>query len=127
MSFAKLVGKTQGAVSKRLRRGDWLWEDKVLVVEAATGVSRFALHPLIYPIETPATATGGAPEVEQRPSASGAHPSDMSRKGLDTPPPAPTSTGGGSPSPSSGMNPADPSTGVLADSPVEGCVSGWQP
>ena len=150
--FAKLVGKTQGAVSKRLKRGKWVWDNKVLLVEAATGISRFALHPLIYPIETPATATGGAPELDMRSSGSGAHASGSSRKGLDTaspggfalvapggaphssdmsgpdldtPPSGSSSTGGGTLS--TGTSPADPSIGRLADAPIEGCVSQVQP
>ncbi len=124
--MGRLVDKHQTTVRERLLKGQPLWAEHVLAVEAATGISRHELRPDIYPLETPATATGGAPDPGLRPSVSGAHPSELSRKGLDMPPSAPTSTEGGTPIASSGMTSADPSRGLLADLPREGCVSGWQ-
>lgn len=49
--LAKIVGKTQSAVSKRLAAGLPLWAEAVLPVEAATGVSRHDLRPDLYPRE----------------------------------------------------------------------------
>lgn len=55
--FGKLVGRTQGAVSKKLAKGEWIWPETALTVEAATGISRHDLRPDIYPIE-PASPDG---------------------------------------------------------------------
>lgn len=52
-AFAKLIGQTQQAVSKRLKKGLPLQPEHVLTVEAATGVSRFALRPDIYGQDVP--------------------------------------------------------------------------
>lgn len=49
--FAALVGRTQGAISKRLKDGRPLQAEHVLVVEDATGISRHDLRPDIYPRE----------------------------------------------------------------------------
>ena len=49
--MAKLIGRTQGAISKRMRSGKPIWPEAVLPVEAATGVSRHDLRPDLYPRE----------------------------------------------------------------------------
>lgn len=51
-AFAKLIGQTQQAVSKRLKKGLPLQPEHVLTIEAATGVSRFELRPDIYGKDT---------------------------------------------------------------------------
>lgn len=48
---AKMMGVTQGAISKRLRAQKPIWPEQVLAVEAATGVPRYELRPDIYPRE----------------------------------------------------------------------------
>ena len=59
--LAKLIGKSQGAISKRLRSAKPIWAEDVLAVEAATGVSRHELRPDIYsPEEYAASPTTGA-------------------------------------------------------------------
>jgi len=57
VAMAKLLGVTQGAVSKWASRGE-LPTDHVLRVEAATGVSRHDLRPDIF---------GAAPELPAQP------------------------------------------------------------
>lgn len=64
-AMAKLCEVTQGAVSKRIRGDQPIWPDKVLKVEAATGISRHELRPDLYPREEPPA----------HPSASGTLPS----------------------------------------------------
>jgi DNA-binding transcriptional regulator YdaS (Cro superfamily) len=54
--FATLVGKTQGAISKRLAAGQSCWAEDVLKVEEATGISRHDLRPDLYPREDGAAA-----------------------------------------------------------------------
>ena len=49
MSFAALIGRTQGAISKMLRDERPLPAEHVLAVEEATGISRHDLRPDIYP------------------------------------------------------------------------------
>lgn len=59
---AKFMNRTQSAISKRLKRGDSIWTEVVIAVEAETGISRFELRPDIYPIEEaplPGTPPGG--------------------------------------------------------------------
>ena len=48
-AFARLVGKSQTSVHGLLRDGKSLWAESVLVVEAATGVSKHSLRPDLYP------------------------------------------------------------------------------
>jgi len=50
-AMARLLGKTQGAISKRLASRKGVWSEDALVVEAATGISRHALRPDLYPDE----------------------------------------------------------------------------
>lgn len=50
--MAKIVGKTQSAVSKRLASRKGVWGKDVFKVEAATGVSRHRLRPDLYPDES---------------------------------------------------------------------------
>ena len=45
----RFVGKHQTTVRERLLKGQPLWAEHVLAVEAATGVSRHDLRPDIYP------------------------------------------------------------------------------
>lgn len=54
-AMAKLAGKTQSAVSRRLAAKLPIWSDNglVLKVEEATGISRHVLRPDIYPLEEP--------------------------------------------------------------------------
>lgn len=55
VSFACLIGRTQGAVSKMLKAERPLPAEHVLKVEEATGISRHDLRPDLYPREaTPA-------------------------------------------------------------------------
>lgn len=130
-ALSRLLSVAQPSVWGWVHRMKRLPAERVLQVEAATGVSRHDLRPDIYPIETPAAATGGAPAAAMQTPAVGAHTSDLSRKGLDTPSPVPPRAGDGAPlpspdCPSTGVSPADPSCGLPADFPHEGCVSGWQ-
>jgi len=48
VAFARLIGVSQQAVSKRLKAGLPLQPEYVLKVEAATGVSRYELRSDIY-------------------------------------------------------------------------------
>ena len=48
---ARLLGLSQTSVWKWVNRGKALPAEHVLAVEAATGISRHALRPDIYPIE----------------------------------------------------------------------------
>ena len=50
-ALARIVGVSQQAVFKWIRRGKQLPPEHVLAVEAATGVSRYDLRPDIYPLE----------------------------------------------------------------------------
>lgn len=50
-AFGRLIGKRQSTVHDWVRLGKPLPAEYVLRVEAATGVSRHALRPDIYPIE----------------------------------------------------------------------------
>ena len=52
-AMARLLGISQPAVWKWVNSGKPLPPEHVLAVEAATGISRHALRPDIYPIETP--------------------------------------------------------------------------
>lgn len=52
MPLAKIAGCTQGNISQLVRRGSLLPVRFVLAVEAATGVSRHALRPDIYPLSS---------------------------------------------------------------------------
>jgi DNA-binding transcriptional regulator YdaS (Cro superfamily) len=52
VAFARLIGVTQGAVSKWLREQKHLPDKHVLAVEAATGVPKEQLRPDLYPPET---------------------------------------------------------------------------
>lgn len=59
--LGSLIGKTQGAISKRLTAGKLIWEGSALTVEDELGVSKHRLRPDIYPIEnteSPATRVG---------------------------------------------------------------------
>lgn len=47
-ALAKKIGSTQGHVSKWLER-EYIPAEKVLPIERATGVSRHALRPDLYP------------------------------------------------------------------------------
>jgi DNA-binding transcriptional regulator YdaS (Cro superfamily) len=47
-AFARLTKKGQSSVHALLRDGKPLWAEKVLTVEAATGVSKHRLRPDIY-------------------------------------------------------------------------------
>lgn len=51
-ALARLIGKHQTTVFERIRDLKDLWAEDVLVVEAATGISRHELRPDIYPPET---------------------------------------------------------------------------
>lgn len=53
-ALARVCGKQQPAISKRLRAGKPAEPDEVLAIEAATGISRHDLRPDIYPVEDPA-------------------------------------------------------------------------
>lgn len=69
---AEFMGYTQGAISKRLARGGWIWAENVLAVEAATGVSRYDLRPDIYPREntqSPLSTRGDMPAGAGAPNA----------------------------------------------------------
>ena len=60
VAYAKLVGRSQAAVSERLNGGKPMWAEDVLAVETATGISRHALRPDLYPMEdAPAPARDG--------------------------------------------------------------------
>lgn len=48
-AYARRFGRPQQTVSDRLRRGDLIWAEDVLAVEAATGVSRHDLRADLYP------------------------------------------------------------------------------
>ncbi len=66
VATAKLLGVTQGTVSKWVQAHRLLPAEHVLRVEAATGISRHQLRPDIYPLpEVPAgrTVGTGAPVV----------------------------------------------------------------
>ena len=60
-NLARIIGKTQSAVSKRLRSGKPIWPEDVLKVEDATGISRHDLRPDIYPLESGADGAGSPP------------------------------------------------------------------
>lgn len=47
-AFAKLIGQSQQAVSKRLKKGLPLQPEYVLIVAAATGIPKEQLRPDIY-------------------------------------------------------------------------------
>lgn len=77
--MAKICGRTQGAVSKRLKAGRSAWPDSILKIEAETGVPCWALDPEFYPPEkyqTPGAGLGVAPAGFGRLSA-GAPPADQ--------------------------------------------------
>jgi len=60
-AMARLTGKHQTTVRERLLKGQPLWAENVLTVEAATGISRHDLRPDIYPRDlapAPETAAG---------------------------------------------------------------------
>jgi DNA-binding transcriptional regulator YdaS (Cro superfamily) len=54
---SRVVGKSQQAISSRIKARKPLWADKVLVVEERTGISRHRLRPDIYPLPQSALAT----------------------------------------------------------------------
>lgn len=75
--MAALIGRTQGAISKRLAQRKPIWPEKVLEVEAATGISRHELRPDFYPIENSESSAVGvdtAPAVNT--NAAGAEHAD---------------------------------------------------
>lgn len=47
-ALSRRIGKSQQAISDRLRAGDPLWPEHVLVVEEVTGISRHRLRPDVY-------------------------------------------------------------------------------
>ena len=55
-AFADIVGCTQGNIWQLLRKGSLLPAQYVLKAEAKTGISRHALRPDLYPLETRAAA-----------------------------------------------------------------------
>ena len=57
-AVARLVGKTQSAVSKRLSSGAGIWPEDALTVERESGISRYALRPDLYPREDILPAKG---------------------------------------------------------------------
>ncbi|WP_083951175.1 YdaS family helix-turn-helix protein [Sphingobium abikonense] len=61
--FAKICHCTQGNVSQLIRRGSLLPGRFVLNVEDATGVSRHALRPDIYPLQAPRRIEFGSDQV----------------------------------------------------------------
>lgn len=61
-AMARIAGKTQGAVSKRIAAGLACWPENVLAIEEATGISRHDLRPDIYPREAFAPRGGEAVE-----------------------------------------------------------------
>lgn len=69
VATARLLGVTQGAVSKWVRKGLPLPPEHVLKIEAASGVSKHDLRPDIYPRETlapvsPSSAQGAPSDME---------------------------------------------------------------
>lgn len=72
-AFGRIIGRPQTTVSTWLREGRELPAEHVLAVEAATGVSKHALRPDIYPDEStgadaaPDHAAATAPAREVRP------------------------------------------------------------
>lgn len=68
-AMARLLNISQPAVWKWVNRHKVLPPQYVLAVEAATGVSRHALRPDIYPIEMPDTHAGGSPAAATIPPA----------------------------------------------------------
>lgn len=85
--MGQLLGITQGAVSKRLRRGQPCWAEATLLVEAKTGVSKHNLRPDLYPpardplgqppAAEPSLSAGGSISVPGAPSS----PSGSARTG----------------------------------------------
>lgn len=60
--LGELCGRTQGAVSKRLKSGKAIWDSGILDVEAEAAVSRHDLRPDLYPREdSPAQPPAGSP------------------------------------------------------------------
>lgn len=51
---AKVISKSQQAISQRLKRRRPVWAEDVIALEAATGISRHELRPDIYPPTPPA-------------------------------------------------------------------------
>lgn len=56
-AFGRLIGKRQSVIHDWLREQRPLPAEHVLKVEAATGISRHALRPDIYPIENTESST----------------------------------------------------------------------
>lgn len=85
-AMARLLGISQPAVWKWVNGGKQLPAEFVLAVEAAAGISRHALRPDIYPIETPRASeqsSGAAPAAEANPAAGAEqdHESPSGREG----------------------------------------------
>lgn len=55
-AFAKAVGTSQQRISYVAQRGNSCPPDLVLATERATGISRHALRPDLYPVEESAAA-----------------------------------------------------------------------
>lgn len=68
-ALARICKCTPANIFQLLDKGSPLPPRFVLAVEAATGVSRHALRPDIYPLESPGARPGGAPAVEPPPAA----------------------------------------------------------
>lgn len=65
-AFGALIGKRQSVINDWLREGRPLPAEHVLTVEKATGISRHALRPDIYPIDespSPGTRPGEAADA----------------------------------------------------------------
>ncbi len=63
--MGRLLGLSQAAVSKWVRLGHALPAEHVLKVEEATGLSRHALRPDIYPVEAASNDTGALLEANR--------------------------------------------------------------
>lgn len=62
-AYGRLVGRNQTSIYERLRDRKPVDAEDVLVVEAATGISRHVLRPDLYPAE-PATKAANLGDLE---------------------------------------------------------------
>lgn len=53
-AYGRTHGRSQQAVSDRLKRGDLIWAEDVILAETTTGVSREEQRPDLYPRESAA-------------------------------------------------------------------------